>query len=107
MSHDRQVGDTQPIPDPIASPAPPQAAERALWVGERCKLTCACCGSAYDTPTRKRPACCREPHGMKTEVWLAQHCERCGKCPRHCQCEREPVQPVAVEGWRQIAEGSK
>jgi len=69
-------------------------------------LRCQCCGEPYhQAAPRTRPACCREPHGMRTDVWLGLHCARCRKCPRHCACPREPVPVVAPEGWQQIAEG--
>lgn len=37
--------------------------ERPAWQAEPCRLRCACCGGAYEGPTRRRPGCCREPHG--------------------------------------------
>lgn len=62
-------------------------------------VTCLCCGVRYD---RRHWTCCG-PQALtfngpplRSEVWLAQFCARpqdggCGKCPRHCRCDRARV----------------
>lgn len=68
------------------------------------KVRCVCCGESY---TRGHFRCCAPPNGSASEVWLSKFCPvpdrgGCGKCPRHCLCERV-ITVTPVKGWKHAA----
>ena len=61
-------------------------------------LICYCCREHY---RRGEFRCCKAPLHMKPWRWLEQFCTACGKCPRHCLCEKPepmiaPSRPLAA-----------